>query len=230
MEAKLDIIQILLEASYVVQAVILILIFCSLLSWAIIFYKKKTYKQIDFENKSFNDLFSNKTDLPNFAAQSKTLINSSRAVLFNKGYDEFLAIKDNISSDDLKSYMNSNGSNAILRAFNQAQCEINIVLDHKLALLASIGSVTPFIGLFGTVWGIINSFSALSAGGGSIEAVAPGIAEALVATAMGLAAAIPAVWGFNLFTNKNSEYNLLLESSSSEFLNHIERSLLDKKE
>jgi biopolymer transport protein TolQ len=227
MENKLDIIQILFEASYIVQFVLLVLIFCSLLSWAIIFYKRKVYKKISKENEHFNALIGNSLSLSEISLKALELPNSTRAILFQKGYAEFQAIKEKFGDvKELKDYMIANGHNAILRSYSQAQCDINLNLEHKLSLLATIGSITPFIGLFGTVWGIINSFSALSSGAGSIEAIAPGIAEALVATAIGLAAAIPAVWAFNLFTNKNNEYNLDLESSSSEFLNLIERSLL----
>lgn len=227
MENKLDIIQILLEASYVVQGVLLLLIVCSLMSWAIIFYKRKNYKKIADENKTFSELIGNSLSLSEISLRANDLTNSTRAQLFQKGYLEFQAIKEKFpEAKDLKDYMLTNGNSAILRSYTQAQCDINLNLEHKLSMLASIGSVSPFIGLFGTVWGIINSFSALSSGGGSIEAIAPGIAEALVATAIGLAAAIPAVWAFNLFTNRNSEYNLELEASSNEFLNLIERSLL----
>ena len=103
-------------------------------------------------------------------------------------------------------------------------------MDIRVSTLASIGSISPFIGLFGTVWGIIDAFSGLSMGGGSIEAVAPGIAEALVATAVGLAAAIPAVWFFNIFNNRIARINSQMESFSQDFLNLIERSILIKKD
>jgi len=97
-------------------------------------------------------------------------------------------------------------------------------------MLATIGSISPFIGLFGTVWGIIDSFAGLASGGGSIEAVAPGIAEALVATAVGLAAAIPAVWAYNIFTSRISKLNSQMENFGQEFLNLIERSVLISKD
>jgi biopolymer transport protein TolQ len=103
-------------------------------------------------------------------------------------------------------------------------------MDYRVSTLATIGAITPFVGLFGTVWGIIDAFSGLSTGGGSIEAVAPGIAEALVATAVGLAAAIPAVWFYNHFNNQITRINSQMESFSQEFLNLIERSILIKKD
>ncbi|OFZ74011.1 MAG: hypothetical protein A2451_09020 [Bdellovibrionales bacterium RIFOXYC2_FULL_39_8] len=97
-----------------------------------------------------------------------------------------------------------------------------------LSTLASVGSVSPFIGLFGTVWGIINSFTGLAGGGATLDVVAPGIAEALVATAAGLAAAIPAVWFYNYFLNQNAKANVQMESFGQDFLNVIERSLISK--
>ena len=101
----------------------------------------------------------------------------------------------------------------------------NLKLERSLSTLASIGSITPFIGLFGTVWGIIDSFQGLSKGGGAIESVAPGIAEALVATAVGLGAAIPAVWFFNHFSSRVTEFNSEMESFGQELLNLTERSV-----
>ena len=98
-------------------------------------------------------------------------------------------------------------------------------LNNFLSTLASIGSVTPFVGLFGTVWGIIDSFTGLASGGATIEAVAPGIAEALVATAIGLAAAIPAVFFYNHFSNEIAKINNEMEIFGQEFLNVVERSL-----
>ena len=99
------------------------------------------------------------------------------------------------------------------------------MLKSYLNYLASIGSITPFIGLFGTVVGIINSFQGLSQGGGSLQAVAPGIAEALVATAIGLGAAIPAVWFFNQFNSRLSKINARMDEFSQDLLNLVERSL-----
>ena len=102
----------------------------------------------------------------------------------------------------------------------------NIDLEDRLSTLASIGSVTPFVGLFGTVWGIINSFTGLAGGGATLDAVAPGIAEALVATAVGLAAAIPAVWFYNSFNTRVETLNTGIDSFEQELLNSVERSIL----
>src|SRR5665648_961798 len=99
-------------------------------------------------------------------------------------------------------FFSEHGFQSLERALKTGYNSANEKMDVRISLLATIGSITPFVGLFGTVWGIIDAFAGLAQGGGSIEAVAPGIAEALVATAAGLAAAIPAVWFFNVFNNQ----------------------------
>ena len=100
----------------------------------------------------------------------------------------------------------------------------------SLAVLASIGSISPFVGLFGTVWGIINSFSGLASGNATLDAVAPGIAEALVATAVGLAAAIPAVFFFNYFNNRVEKINSEIKGFEQDFLNVVERTIIAGKD
>ena len=103
-------------------------------------------------------------------------------------------------------------------------------MQSYLSLLASIGSISPFIGLFGTVWGIIDSFSGLASGSATLDVVAPGIAEALVATAVGLGAAIPAVWFFNYFNNRVDKINSEIKKFEQDFLNLIERTMVADKE
>ena len=149
--------------------------------------------------------------------------------MFHKGYSEIIKLKgeqrEELIAQILESHVRKFGLNIFIRTMEQAILETNERLDKYLSLLASVGAITPFIGLFGTVWGIINSFTGLAAGGNSLDAVAPGIAEALVATAAGLFAAIPAVFFYNYFTNENARINHSMESFSREFLNTIERSL-----
>src|SRR5690606_35204547 len=127
-------------------------------------------------------------------------------------------------------YFTDHGFQSLERALKTGYNQANEKMDQRVSTLASIGSITPFVGLFGTVWGIIDAFAGLSQGGGSIEAVAPGIAEALVATAAGLAAAIPAVWFYNYFNNQISRINSQMESFAQDFLNLMERSILIKKD
>src|SRR5690606_32836689 len=132
---------------------------------------------------------------------------STISLMFRRGFEELNKVGEKISSSgkgSLAQHFTQHGFQALERSLKTGVNAANEKMDIRVSTLASIGSISPFIGLFGTVWGIIDAFSGLSQGGGSIEAVAPGIAEALVATAVGLAAAIPAVWFFNVFNNKIS--------------------------
>ena len=121
-----------------------------------------------------------------------------------------------------------NMTTLIERSLRHGRNESNAILSDKLGLLASIGSISPFVGLFGTVWGIIESFRGLSSGGATIETVAPGIAEALVATAIGLFVAIPAVMFFNLLGQRVKSINGVMDSFEQDFLNFVERNIFVK--
>ena len=230
---NLDLLQILMESGLIVKLVLLILIICSVLSWAIIMQKQKKFKATEVEDEKFYQYFiatNNIVEINTGAAEYK---DSSLSRMYQNGYEELVKIKEKLSETEgisFRSYVNSNGIAALERSLKQGANVSRIQLSHKLSLLATIGSVTPFIGLFGTVWGIIDSFTGLASGGGSIEAVAPGIAEALVATAVGLAAAIPAVWGYNVFNTRLAVMTSRMENFGQEFLNLIERSVLATKE
>ena len=233
MEGGLDIFQILLESGLVVKFVLLVLIACSVLSWAIIFQKRKFLNFVQENNQKFLDLFSTSTNLESIHEQTSEVKDSSMALMFKCGFNEYIKIKEKLSeagkAEELSHYISEHGMSAIERSLKKGAGHAQGHMDHRLSTLASIGSITPFIGLFGTVWGIIDSFAGLASGGGSIEAVAPGIAEALVATAVGLAAAIPAVWGYNIFNAKLSEMTTQMESFGQDFLNLLERSILIEK-
>lgn len=234
MEGGLDIFQILLESGIVVKLVLLVLIACSLISWAIIFQKKKLFKSVSDNNLSFENFFNESNNLVEIRNQVDIFQDSSTGLMYKSGFEELKRIREKLhevgKESELRSYLNTNGIEALERSLNQGANLAVEKLETKLSLLASIGSITPFIGLFGTVWGIIDSFAGLASGGGSIEAVAPGIAEALVATAVGLAAAIPAVWGFNIFTSQLSTMKSQMENFGQDFLNLIERSVLISKD
>lgn len=224
MEGDINIIQILWQSGVVVKAVLLILILSSILSWAIIFQKRRALAKVEYDNNEFIEFFSNNDDLDDINSRAESLQDSNISLMFKKGYGELNKIKEKINdTNELKTYVRGQGIAAMERSLKLGVNQSNEYLDKQLSTLATIGSVSPFIGLFGTVWGIINSFTGMSSGGGSIETIAPGIAEALVATAVGLFAAIPAVWFFNIFNNKISQMNLRMESFGQDFLNLIER-------
>ncbi|MCB9063334.1 MAG: MotA/TolQ/ExbB proton channel family protein [Halobacteriovoraceae bacterium] len=227
MSEKMDIIQILLHGGPVVKGVLLLLALSSIYSWAIIFRKKRQLKLVEANNNTFMDTFGNAQSFDEIVFKTENLTFCP--------YKEMMAsvsleIEKMIGCRPSEENMVKNihllreiGDRPLERAIGQGMNKSNLFLDQGLSQLASIGSVAPFIGLFGTVWGIINSFTGLGQGGGSIDAVAPGIAEALVATAVGLAAAIPAVYAYNHFSNKNSRLNVLMESFQQEILNRVKR-------
>ena len=234
MEGGLDIYQILLESGIIVKAVLLILIGCSVLSWAIILQKRKSFLEIQNSNNHFLDIFHGSNNLLDINEEVKNHQSSTVGIMFSCGYQELTKIREKLQETGqdamLKHYLDKHGMEALSRSLKQGANIASERLDYRLSTLASIGSITPFIGLFGTVWGIIDSFAGLASGGGSIEAVAPGIAEALVATAVGLAAAIPAVWAYNVFNSKVSVLSSQMENFGQDFLNLTERSVLISKD
>lgn len=233
MHGSLNIWQILWESGLVVKIVLLLLVLASVLSWTIILQKYKELKAIVEANERFGQFFKSSNSLADINREATENIDSTMSLMFRRGYEELNKVGEKLSSGgkaSIAQHFATHGFQSLERALKTGHNAANEKMDTRVSTLASIGSITPFIGLFGTVWGIIDAFSGLSQGGGSIEAVAPGIAEALVATAVGLAAAIPAVWFFNIFNNQIARINSQMESFSQDFLNLIERSILIKKD
>lgn len=230
----LNIWQILWDSGFVVKFVLLLLVLASAYSWTIIWKKYKELKRISEANEKFSDFFRKSNSITDIHKEASENHDSTMSLMFKKGFEELTKTTEklNLSGNkgNLAAHFSTHGFQSLERALKAGYNSANEKMDFRVALLATIGSITPFIGLFGTVWGIIDAFSGLSQGGGSIEAVAPGIAEALVATAVGLAAAIPAVIFYNLFNNQITRINSQMESFSQEFLNLIERTILIKKE
>lgn len=230
MHGNLDILQIIWQSGIVVKLVLLMLILSSVVSWAIIVKKKKLVAELQMNNKKFLDVYNGSENLKDVMLKSEMLPFSPYKALFVNGYQELVKVKEAYSNQHksgLSFHFQNFGMGVLERGLKKGVNETNEELNKLLSTLASIGSVTPFVGLFGTVWGIIDAFSGLATGGGSIEAVAPGIAEALVATAVGLIAAIPAVWFFNHFNNVNEQLNSDMESFGQDFLNVVERSVVE---
>lgn len=233
MHGSLNIWQILWESGPVVKLVLLLLLLASVLSWTIILQKYKELKAMNEANDKFGQFFKSSSSLADINREAIENQDSTMSLMFRKGYEELNRVGEKLSvaqQGSISAHFTEHGFQSLERALKTGYNSANEKMDLRVATLASIGSITPFIGLFGTVWGIIDAFSGLSSGGGSIEAVAPGIAEALVATAVGLAAAIPAVWFFNFFNNQITRINSQMESFSQDFLNLIERSILIRKD
>jgi biopolymer transport protein TolQ len=229
---KMDILQILLESGPVVKFVLLVLIFASVLSWAIILKKRKVLKAMVKNNNAFLEIYHNSENLKVVFDEAQELPFSPYRSMFIEGFNELTKIRDVFSKagkvSGLHGHFKDFGLGVLERGLKKGVNISNMKLNNLLSTLASIGSISPFIGLFGTVWGIINSFTGLANGGGTIDAVAPGIAEALVATAVGLAAAIPAVWFYNYYNSENSKINDEMETFGQDFLNVVERTLVNK--
>lgn len=227
---NLDIFKIVLQSGFVVKIVLGLLIACSVISWAIILKKRKLFKEVSESNERFYEIYNNSENLKDISLKSEMLPFSPYKTLFSNGYSELMKIKEAYTGQHksgLAFHFQNFGLGILERGLKKGVNETNAELGGLLSTLASIGSVAPFIGLFGTVWGIIDAFSGLAGGGGSIDAVAPGIAEALVTTAVGLAAAIPAVWFYNYFNNQSDRMNSDMESFGQEFLNAVERSIVE---
>ncbi len=215
-----------LNAGPVVKLVLLILLYFSLVSWAIIFYKISTIQRAIKQSDRFLDFFWKKKRFDLVGQGIKEFNHSPIATLFREGYHEMLQLKkkstDSVEPSDFSSKMHP--TEMVGRALRRATTQETQRLEKYLTFLATTGSTAPFIGLFGTVWGIMNSFHGIgTTGSASLAVVAPGISEALIATAIGLAAAIPAVMGYNHFLNKVNILIGEMDNFSQEFLNIVER-------
>lgn len=227
---ELNILEIIWNSGLVVKLILLILIVASIVSWAIVLIKKKIIRGYNKRNRVFMDVFQRSGDaLRQVMVECQKMPFSPFKTMFIEGHkelDKIVQCSQGKDRDALKNHFRSFGLSAVERSLKKGMNDSNVQLDSFLATLASIGSLSPFIGLLGTVWGIIDSFKSLAQGGETLNAVAPGIAEALVATAIGLAVAIPAVWFYNHFNHENEKINTDMESFKEQFLNSVERTLI----
>ncbi len=214
-----------LQAGPVVKLVLLILLYFSLVSWGIIFYKFKTIQQAIRESERFLDFFWEKKRFDTIGQGIKDFTQTPLAILFREGYHELLQLKKQSRPEEAREMSaDLGGLGNVSRALRRATTQETQRLEKYLTFLATTGSTAPFIGLFGTVWGIMDAFHGIGqTGSASLAVVAPGISEALVATAIGLAAAIPAVMGYNHFLNKVNVLVGEMDNFSQEFLNIVER-------
>jgi biopolymer transport protein TolQ len=229
----IDIIQIVSSAGLMVQFVLLLLLFFSVTSWAIIIIKYMYIRRALRESTRFVEYFWKSRDLASAYVKAKQLTGCPVARIFRVGYVELKKVsqsgKGQSEGDDAGLHMMGrfSGSDTVKRALRRAITSETTRMTQMVPFLATTGNTTPFIGLFGTVWGIMNSFHGIGlAGSASLAAVAPGISEALIATAAGLGVAIPAVIAFNFFMQKIRVVESELISFSSDLLNIIERDIL----
>jgi len=232
-EGNINILQIITDSGPVIKFVLFLLFLASVYSWSIVIKKRKEFKTINENNALFINVFQNSSSFSEINSNAQNIGFSTFKLIFQRGNDELMSLQQSMKNSnytltDTKEHYSSFGIGALSRSLDAGINSANSYMDNRLPILASIGSIAPFVGLFGTVWGIINSFRGLSSGNASLSAVAPGIAEALIATAIGLAAAIPALWFFNHFNTKKEQVNADMDSFSKDFLNSVERTLISK--
>lgn len=217
---NMNFLKLILQGSIVVQLVLLVLIFFSVFSWAVIFFKRNTLKAASSQSKKFLNVFNKSRDLLEVNKAAKKYKASPLSALFQAGYKDLSYHAKSNPNPELTSANLESLNRALLKASNK---EISR-LEHMMSFLATTGSVTPFIGLFGTVWGIMDSFIEIAKlKSAALVTVAPGIAEALIATALGLFAAIPAVIAYNYFLHRIKNVASEMEDFSIEFLSISER-------
>jgi biopolymer transport protein TolQ len=200
-----------LRADIIVKSVIIILIVCSIYSWAVIIEKFRLFKKINKSSEEFEEKFWNSKSAETFYNSLPVNNQDPMAVVFQDAMESLLKKR---SKNNLSERMNTLLEVGIERQMTK--------IDKGFTFLATVGSTAPFIGLFGTVWGIMNSFQSIAISRNtSLAIVAPGIAEALFATALGLLAAIPAVVAYNKFNTDSKKYSQKLENFSKRFLTII---------
>jgi len=219
-----------LGAGLVVKLVLILLILFSVVSWGIIGFKFFQVQRANSESERFMDFFWKSKRFDTIASQVDRFANSPLTVLFNEGYSELKkVVEGNGDSDNSSMSTDLGGIENVSRALRRATNSEITRLEKRLTFLATVGSTSPFIGLFGTVWGIMTAFEGIGrTGSASLAVVAPGIAEALIATAIGLVAAIPAVMAYNHFQHKIRVLINEMDSFSTEFLNIVQRNISGK--
>ena len=205
------------QSGPVAKGVLIILFFFSLFSWAIILSKWAGLKRARVQSGRFVRAFRKSSRLQDVSAVAEQFKPSPLVTVFEYGYDEYRRQVGNPTGT-------VRNINAVQRAMQIASSEEMTRLERRLPLLATTGAVTPFIGLFGTVWGIIDAFHGLgTSGAATLRAVAPGISEALITTAFGLFAAIPAVIAYNYLLHAIKVFGARMDDFSLEMLNTVER-------
>lgn len=214
------------SASFIVQVTLFCLASMSVISWAIMIQKRKQFREVEDGNIPFEEKFWKAGSLEEIHDNLKDYPDSNLAAVFQFGYLELKKIAESslLASHEGGDAPVLSGLDNLQRALRKAT-DIEVArLEARLTFLATVGSVGPFVGLFGTVWGIMSSFQKIGAtGSASLAVVAPGIAEALIATGVGLAAAIPATIAYNIFITRIRKQELALNNFGADFLNLAKR-------
>ena len=218
-------------AGPMVKFVMLLLLFFSVYSWFVVFRKQILFKKVRIESENFLDIFWNSKDLAEAYHYAESIQTCPEAAIFRSGYTELQKIgQKGSSAEEATLEMQAAGMANLKRILQKTVSMESFQLGKSLPFLATTGSAAPFIGLFGTVWGIMTSFKEIGIrGSASLAVVAPGISEALVATAAGLAVAIPAVIFYNFYSSQLADIEANMENFSADFLNLVERDLIARR-
>jgi biopolymer transport protein TolQ len=227
--AEADIVTLIVRASLVAKLVLLSLILFSAASWAIVLFKAWQLRRVERQSRSFLDVFRRSSKFSEVQTVCRSLPESPLSGIFQAGYAELNAqLRQGGTLDSRPAGTTVRPTLKSLEAVDRALLRASTIevtkLEHHVPFLATTAAITPFIGLFGTVWGIIDAFQGIAATGATnLAVVAPGIAEALIATAAGLFAAIPALYFYNHFTHHVKQITSDMDDFALEFLNIAER-------
>lgn len=231
-----SILQSIIDASLMVQFVLIVLLLLMVTTWAIYFYMRKIHLNVELGNLEFKSQFDKDSNTIQGLERIYQLNNinsySGYFSIFKDVYGSVIKFNDqlvNAGKGDIFQNTKLLESSYLERSLMKSKDEFILKIDNYRYILAIIANLSPFVGLFGTVWGIVHSFAALSQGGGSIELIAPGIAEALVTTAIGIGASIPASWFYNVYTAKVSRLKTSLQNFGAEVINIIQRQICTYK-
>ncbi|ADH85590.1 protein TolQ [Desulfurivibrio alkaliphilus] len=225
---ELNVFTMFLEAGPTIKAVILLLLVMSLYSWFIVFQKEILYRKVRQASEEFKEQFWKCRNLAEAHKTAKQAELAPEAMIFRAAYQELQKL-NKAQGGELRLEQRLAGMEPLKRAAGKARDGEIAQLASSLPFLASTGSASPFIGLFGTVWGIMTAFHEIGVrGSASLAVVAPGISEALVVTAMGLAVAIPAVVFYNYYTNRLAQIEDNSQAFVTDFINLIERDFLTR--
>ena len=226
-DVQTDFLQLLTQGGAIAEVVLVLLLVFSAISWGVILYKFMQFRRAGRQTVTFLDVFRKSSKFSEVQAVCRSLPHSPLVGLFQSGYAELntqLRGSNPESKNPGAARPTLKSLDAVDRSLLRATTVEMTKLERRLPFLATTASITPFIGLFGTVWGIMDSFQRIGlAGSSSLAVVAPGIAHALIATAAGLFAAIPAVYFYNHFTNRVKHFSAEMDDFSLEFLNIAER-------
>lgn len=226
---ELNVFAMFMEAGMTIKGVILLLLVMSLYSWFIVFQKEFLYRKVRRDSNEFVERFWKCKDLAEAYKTAKQSEETPEAAIFRAAYQELQKLNKS-QGGELRLEHRLAGMEPLKRVANKSMASEMSRLGSSLPFLASTGSASPFIGLFGTVWGIMTSFHDIGVrGSASLAVVAPGVSEALVVTAAGLAVAIPAVVFYNYYTNQLADIESRSQAFATDFINLIERDFLSRR-